>query len=83
MPIIAARIKFRSEVRAEKKVLIEVSDSLMSQVMSRAFAIILREIYGYKKIYLYKLDVQMSEYDRQKHSYEAYKLDLSREHLKT
>lgn len=81
--MVKARIKFLSEVRADKKIFIEVSNNLMSQVVSRAFAMILREIYGYRRIYLYDLEVQMTEYDRQKHTYEAFKLELSREHLKT
>lgn len=78
----AAKIKFRSDVRAEKKIFIELSNNLLSQVISRAFAIILREVYGYKKIYLYEFDFKMSEQEKMHHTYEAYKLDLSREYLK-
>lgn len=50
--------------------------------MSRAYAIILREVYGYKNIYLYEFDFQMSEEEKTLHTYEAYKLDMSREYLK-
>lgn len=71
-------------MRADKKIFIEVSDNLLSQVISRAFAIILREVYGYKGVYLYQLDYDMpNNTDKHATSYEAFKLIESREFLDT
>lgn len=76
---LTAKIKFRSDVRADKTIFIEVSNNLLSQVISRAFAILLKEVYGYRNIYLYELEYNLT------HSaiYEDYKLEMSREYLKT
>lgn len=80
---LSAKIKFRSDVRADKKIFIEVSNNLLSQVITRAFSILLREVYGYKNIFLYELEYNMSAWQRDSIIYEDYKLEISREYLKT